>query len=186
MINGLDWLFLNPLSYLVIPIAIEQKADIVKDYLLPLLPSILTILGWIVVSRQEKNSRKEQKQLLEQEVAKQKKEERISRILNQIGEIKELTFKYYQLDVSANEAIELQIIIPARLQQLNHFIARGCCENSKIPSDISKKFIKFRRALTGGYFASQQRVALPFSDILYQKIIKAEMELYIEIEKLLP
>ena len=114
------------------------------------------------------------------------KKERISSILSQITDIKQLSFNYYQLNATDPDAIELGLIIPARIQQLNHFINRACCQNQVLSQPISKKFIKFRRALTGGTFGSGQRVSLPITDNLYQKIIRAELDLYIEIEKLLP
>lgn len=186
MIDGLSWLFNNPYSYIVIPVAIEQKNDIVKDIILPLIPSLLTIVGWVIVSRQEKSSRAEQKQLLEADIDRANKKERISNILIQITDIKQLTFRYYQLDANNAESIELGLIIPARIQQLNHFINRACCQNQTLPQSISKKFIKFRRVLTGGSFGAAQRLGLPVTDNLYQEIIRAELDLYIEIEKLLP
>ena len=163
MLDGLSWLFNTPYPYIVIPVAIEQQNDIVKDIILPLIPSVLTIMGWIIVSRQEKSARAEQKRLLEEDIDRINKKERISDILVQITDIKQLAFKYYQLDANNAEAIELGLIIPARIQQLNHFINRACCQNQILPSSISKKFIKFRRALTGGSFAAAQRIGLPIS-----------------------
>ena len=197
MIDGLNWLFNNPYSYIVIPVAIEQKNDFVKDIVLPLVPSILTIVGWLIVSKQQETARAEQQRLVNEDRAEQQrlvnedrnradKMERISSILNQITDIKELSFTYYQLDANDTNAIELGLIIPARIQQLNHFINRACCQNQVLPEPIRKKFIKFRRALTGGTFGSIQRISLPITDNLYQKIIRAELDLYIEVEKLLP
>ena len=197
MIDGLNWLFNNPYSYIVIPVAIEQKNDFVKDIVLPLVPSILTIVGWLIVSKQQETARAEQQRLVNEDRAEQQrlvnedrnradKMERISSILNQITDIKELSFTYYQLDANDTNAIELGLIIPARIQQLNHFINRACCQNQVLPEPIRKKFIKFRRALTGGTFGSVQRISLPITDNLYQKIIRAELDLYIEVEKLLP
>ena len=197
MIDGLNWLFNNPYSYIVIPVAIEQKNDFVKDIILPLIPSILTIVGWRIVSKQQETARAEQQRLVNEDRAEQQrlvnedrnradKTERISNILNQITDIKELSFTYYQLDANDTNAIELGLIIPARIQQLNHFINRACCQNQVLPEPIRKKFIKFRRALTGGTFGSIQRISLPITDNLYQKIIRAELDLYIEVEKLLP
>lgn len=197
MIDGLNWLFNNPYSYIVIPVAIEQKNDFFKDIILPLVPSFLTILGWLIVSKQQETARAEQQRLLNEDRAEQQrllnedrnradKTERISSILNQITNIKELSFTYYQLDANDTNAIELGLIIPARIQQLTHFINRACCQNQVLPEPIRKKFIKFRRALTGGTFGSIQRSSLPITDNLYQKIIRAELDLYIEIEKLLP
>ena len=197
MIDGLNWLFNNPYSYIVIPVAIEQKNDFVKDIVLPLVPSILTIVGWLIVSKQQETARAEQQRLVNEDRAEQQrlvnedrnradKTERISNILNQITDIKELSFTYYQLDANDTNAIELGLIIPARIQQLNHFINRACCQNQVLPEPIRKKFIKFRRALTGGTFGSVQRISLPITDNLYQKIIRAELDLYIEVEKLLP
>ena len=195
--DGLSWLFNNPYSYIVIPVAIEQKNDFVKDIILPLIPSILTIVGWLIVSKQQETARAEQQRLVNEDRAEQQrlvnedrnradKTERISNILNQITDIKELSFTYYQLDANDTNAIELGLIIPARIQQLNHFINRACCQNQVLPEPIRKKFIKFRRALTGGTFGSAQRISLPITDNLYQKIIRAELDLYIELEKLLP
>ena len=195
--DGLSWLFNNPYSYIVIPVAIEQKNDFVKDIVLPLVPSILTIVGWLIVSKQQETARAEQQRLVNEDRAEQQrlvnedrnradKTERISSILNQITDIKELSFTYYQLDANDTNAIELGLIIPARIQQLNHFINRACCQNQVLPEPIRKKFIKFRRALTGGTFGSVQRISLPITDNLYQKIIRAELDLYIELEKLLP
>jgi len=197
MIDGLNWLFNNPYSYIVIPVAIEQKNDFVKDIILPLVPSILTIVGWLIVSKQQETARAEQQRLVNEDRAEQQrlvnedrnradKTERISNILNQITDIKELSFTYYQLDANDTNAIELGLIIPARIQQLNHFINRACCQNQVLPEPIRKKFIKFRRTLTGGTFGSAQRISLPITDNLYQKIIRAELDLYIELEKLLP
>ena len=197
MIDGLNWLFNNPYSYIVIPVAIEQKNDFVKDIVLPLVPSILTIVGWLIVSKQQETARAEQQRLANEDRAEQQrlvnedrnradKTERISSILNQITDIKELSFTYYQLDANDTNAIELGLIIPARIQQLNHFINRACCQNQVLPEPIRKKFIKFRRTLTGGTFGSAQRISLPITDNLYQKIIRAELDLYIELEKLLP
>ena len=197
MIDGLNWLFNNPYSYIVIPVAIEQKNDFVKDIILPLIPSILTIVGWLIVSKQQETARAEQQRLVNEDRAEQQrlvnedrnradKTERISNILNQITDIKELSFTYYQLDANDTNAIELGLIIPARIQQLNHFINRACCQNQVLPEPIRKKFIKFRRTLTGGTFGSAQRISLPITDNLYQKIIRAELDLYIELEKLLP
>lgn len=184
--DGLGWLFNNPYSYIVIPVAIEQQNDIVKDIILPLIPSILTIFGWIILSRQEKSSTDEQKHLLEEDRDRANRKERISNILVQITDIKQLAFKYYQLDANNPESIELGLIITARIQQLSHFINRACCQNQTLPQSISKKFIKFRRALTGGAFGTAQRMGLPITDTLFQKVIRAELDLYIEIEKLLP
>lgn len=186
MITGLDWLFFNPSSYVVIPINISQDTDYIKDYFLPLIPSILTIAGWIVLSKQEKNARNEQKALLEKEIANRNKEDRIQKILLNINEIKNLSFDYYQLHGSIEAALELNLLIQARIQQLNHFIARGCCESNSIPPQIIKKFNKFRRVLTGGQFGSRIRPAINLTDPLYTKIVRAELELYLEIEKLLP
>ncbi|MCU4494948.1 hypothetical protein KTI63_21140 [Acinetobacter guillouiae] len=186
MITGLDWLFINPSSYVVIPVNISQDTDYIKDYLLPLIPSILTIAGWIILSNQEKAARNEQKTLLEQEIADRNKEDRIKKILLNINEIKDLSFNYYQLNGSIEAALELNLLIQARIQQLNHFIARGCCESNSIPPQIIKKFNKFRRVLTGGLFGSRVRPAINLSDPLYSKIIRAELDLYLEIEKLLP
>lgn len=186
MMNGLDWLFTNPFSYIVIPVAIEQKNDIIKDIILPLIPSVLTIWGWRVIYKQEIAARNEQKEILEQDIARQKKEERLQKVLLHVNEIKELSFKYYQLDASDIEAIELGLIIQARLKQLNHFITRACCENQVVPAPIRTKFIKFRRTLTGGSFGSAQRLAIPITDIIYPQIITAELNLYLEIEQLLP
>ena len=191
MIDGLNWLFNNPYSYIVIPVAIEQKNDFVKDIVLPLVPSILTIVGWLIVSKQQETARAEQQRLVNEDRAEQQrlvnedrnradKTERISNILNQITDIKELSFTYYQLDANDTNAIELGLIIPARIQQLNHFINRACCQNQVLPEPIRKKFIKFRRTLTGGTFGSAQRISLPITDNLYQKIIRAELDLYIE------
>ncbi|MFH4113739.1 hypothetical protein WAI92_21855, partial [Acinetobacter baumannii] len=83
--------------------------------------------------------------------------------------------RYYQLDANNAESIELGLIIPARIQQLNHFINRACCQNQTLPQSISKKFIKFRRVLTGGSFGAAQRLGLPVTDNLYQEIIRAEL-----------
>ena len=153
MIDGLNWLFNNPYSYIVIPVAIEQKNDFVKDIVLPLVPSILTIVGWLIVSKQQETARAEQQRLVNEDRAEQQrlvnedrnradKTERISSILNQITDIKELSFTYYQLDANDTNAIELGLIIPARIQQLNHFINRACCQNQVLPEPIRKKFIK--------------------------------------------
>ena len=160
-------------------------------------PSVLTILGWIIVSKQQEKDRAEQQRLVNEDKVEQQrlvnedrdradKKERISSILNQITDIKQLSFTYYQLDANDANAVELSLIIPARIQQLNHFINRACCQNQALPQSISTKFIKFRRTLTGGTFGSRQRISLPITDNLYQKIIRAELDLYIEVEKLLP
>ena len=154
--------------------------------MLTLIPSILTIVGWLIVSKQQETARAEQQRLVNEDRNRADKTERISNILNQITDIKELSFTYYQLDANDTNAIELGLIIPARIQQLNHFINRACCQNQVLPEPIRKKFIKFRRALTGGTFGSVQRISLPITDNLYQKIIRAELDLYIELEKLLP
>lgn len=186
MITGLDWIFFNPSSYVVIPIKMDQNTDYIKDYLLPIIPSILTIAGWIVLSKQEKTARREQKELLEQEIANKRQEDRIQKILININEIKDLCFEYYQLPGSNESAVELHLLIQARIQQLNHFISRGCCDSNVVPAQIIKKFNKFRRALTGDQFGSRVRPTINLTNPLYTKIVKAELELYLEIEKLLP
>ncbi|MBJ8442218.1 hypothetical protein [Acinetobacter junii] len=186
MITGLDWLFFNPSSYVVIPINISQDTDYIKDYLLPLIPSFLTIAGWVILSKQEKTARNEQKALMESEICKKNKEDRINKILININEIKNLAFDYYQLSGSTEDAVELSLLIQARIQQLNHFITRGCSEANTLAPSIVKKFNKFRRVLTGGDFGSRVRPNINLTDPLYTKIVKAELDLYLEIEKLLP
>ena len=73
MIDGLNWLFNNPYPYIVIPVAIEQKNDFVKDIVLPLVPSILTIVGWLIVSKQQETARAEQQRLVNEDRAEQQR-----------------------------------------------------------------------------------------------------------------
>jgi hypothetical protein len=147
--------------------------SVFKDFLLPLLPSLLTILGWFLVFRRENRVK-------DNEIHNR----RISLASNLVGEIVSNAKKYYVQSGSDSEAPFMEQSIKSDLKKLSgliNLINMGCKKHS---NNITIFFIDFRRAISGGEFEISSRLPYTASHPKFNQIHIAENELFIELEKL--
>lgn len=148
-------------------------ADIVKDVILPFLPSALTIVGWWVVANRDSISKKN--------AIHNKRVESASKLIDKILLDAK---KFYSLSGSDPEAQGMSSLITSDFKKLSSIINLV----SKELSDPEKQslavtFLDFKRTVTGGTFGTLSRLRITSSNQLYFDIDSTYNDLYIELEK---
>lgn len=148
-------------------------ADIIKDLILPFLPSALTIVGWWIVANRDSNSKKN--------AIHNKRVEAASKLIDKILLDAK---KFYSLLGSDVEAQGMSSLITSDFKKLSSIINLV----SKELSDPEKQslavaFIDFKRTVTGGAFGTISRPVITASNQLNFDIDTTYNDLYIELEK---
>lgn len=121
-----------------------------NTYILPLLPTVATIAGWLVLSKQEQHKR-----------ANELKSKRIDLALKLADEIEENALRYYTLSYSEGKQMEKSMVFDLKR------LAAYC---NRINDDLSLEVMDFRIAVSGGDFQSAQRQPLPLDAPLFMRI----------------
>ncbi|MDO5059206.1 MAG: hypothetical protein Q4D82_04605 [Neisseria sp.] len=127
-------------------------------YLLPLLPTVLTIAGWFLVARRESG-----KQMAD------RKSKRIDAALLLVAKIEADALRYYRLPEEV-EAKDLAVSIVFDLKRL-----AGYCR--LIHVDLNELLMNFRISVSGGDFQSGNRQPLPDNARLLMEIKNNAFEL---------
>ncbi|MFW1970634.1 hypothetical protein [Acinetobacter bereziniae] len=147
---------------------------IFKDFILPILPSILTIIGWWIVGTRDNNS---------------KKNAIHNRRVDLASELIEKIFvdakKFYSLQGSDVEAKTLNALIISDFKKLSSIINLVTKKLSDYEKhSVADAFITYKKTITGGSFESINRAIVKPTNQLYVEIDTTYNDLYIELEKI--
>lgn len=118
-------------------------------YILPLLPTALTIVGWYIIYLQEKDKR-----------ANELKSKRIDLAIKLASEIEENALRYYTLSHTEGKKMEQSMVFDLKR------LAAYC---NLIDVDLLPEVTDFRISVSGGDFQSAQRQPLPlYAQLLMQ------------------
>lgn len=148
-------------------------ASIVKDVILPFLPSILTIIGWWIVSARDNKSKKN--------AIHNRRVESASKLMEKILIDAK---KFYSMTGSDIETKNLSHLIASDFKKLSsiiNLISKQLEQSEKV--DLAVSFIEYKKTVTGGEFGTVSRLPIPPSNQLYIDIDTSCDELYIELEK---
>ncbi|ATO18298.1 hypothetical protein BS636_00710 [Acinetobacter sp. LoGeW2-3] len=176
------------LTYPVVSNDNVSSVNFIKDFILPLVPSLITIIGWYVIANLERSKIRDNRQEVKELKAKDLFERRLFQILEKIDDLHLLSKEYYKHSGSDPFVLEYDHVIPIKFKQLNHLINRAFCPESvsSLTPVLTKAYIDFKRVITGGDFASKRREVYKLDHSKYSDISKYYMNLYLEIEKFLP
>lgn len=147
--------------------------SIVKDIILPLLPSALTIIGWWIVGARDSNSKKN--------AIHNKRVETATELIDKI--LLDAKFFYSQLG-GAVEATSMRSSIISNFKKLSSIINLLSHElEASDKHSLASTFIEFKKIVTGGEFETLSRSAISSSNQFYSDIDSFYNELYIELEK---
>lgn len=130
-------------------------------YLLPLLPTVLTIAGWFIIARQEKDKRR-----------LDRKDRRIDAALTLLNQIEADALQYYKVDDKDN-------ILATGIKQNLKWLSKLC---SRIDANLGNLVTDLRTVTTGGNFESKQRMPLPPTDTKFIEIRDAVFRLQDRLE----
>ncbi|WEI04104.1 hypothetical protein PYR78_03280 [Acinetobacter johnsonii] len=148
-------------------------ADIVKDVILPFLPSALTIVGWWVVANRDSSSKKN--------AIHNKRVESASKLIDKILLDAK---KFYSLQGSDPEAQGMGSLLTSDFKKLSSIIILISKELSDAEKQsLSVAFIEYKKMVTGGKFETVSRPIISTSNQLYFDIDATYNDLYIELEK---
>lgn len=148
-------------------------SSIVKDVILPLLPSTLTIIGWWIVGTRDSNSKKNAIH-----------NKRVEAAIELIDKILLDAKLFYSQSGSALEAKNMRSSIISNFKKLSSIINLLLPELSATDKhSLAAAFIEYKKLVTGGEFETLSRSAIPSSNQFYSDIDSSYNELYIELEK---
>lgn len=113
------------------------------EWILPLSPTILTIIGWWVIGKREQDKRKNDRF-----------HQRIDTAILLIAEIKKLAIEYY--GKNGSECTEIGQEIVFKFKKLSYL-----CGKISQDSVIQNCFLAFKIEISGGDFQNYHRSALP-------------------------
>lgn len=148
-------------------------ASIVKDVILPFLPSVLTIVGWWIVASRDSDSKKN--------AIHNRRVESASKLIDKILLDAK---KFYSLPGSDPEAQAIGSLIVSDFKKLSaivNLVIKELKGSEKL--SISVAFIEYKKTVTGGGFGTISRLAISSSNQLYFDIDATHNDLYIELEK---
>ena len=148
-------------------------ASIVKDVILPFLPSVLTIVGWWIVASRDSDSKKN--------AIHNRRVESASKLIDKILLDAK---KFYSLPGSDPEAQAISSLIVSDFKKLSaivNLVIKELKGSEKL--SISVAFIEYKKTVTGGGFGTISRLAISSSNQLYFDIDATHNDLYIELEK---
>lgn len=148
-------------------------ANIVKDIILPLLPSALTIIGWWIVGSRDSNSKKNAIH-----------NKRVEAATDLIDKILLDSKKFYLLagdDLEAQSMRSLIISDFKKLSSIINLLSNQLATNDK--QSLAVAFIEYKKIVTGGEFETLSRKAISNSNQFYADIDSFYNELYIGLEK---
>jgi hypothetical protein len=154
--------------------------SIYTSFLTPIAPSLITLLvtiwGWRVVSRNNQRSK-----------ACDIHNKRIEVAQKSIDEIVLLAKKYYSLKGVDPEAKILEPHITSNLKRLSMYVALilDSVDKDSEKNNIYINVLSFKKAISGGSFATQSRLEISLSNQLYNDITDTSHELILNLEKLL-
>ncbi|WP_315368769.1 hypothetical protein [Kingella oralis] len=123
-----------------------QEKNWFYQFVLPLLPTLLTIIGWWIVGNRETNKRKNDRF-----------HHRIDAAIQISQELKDMAIEYYSKDEAACKELGREIVFAfKKLSDLCNKIEQG--------GNIQKHFNNFKITVTGGNFQSNSRHALSFEN----------------------
>lgn len=147
-----------------------------KEYILPFLPSLLTILGWWIVGRRDGISKK-----------KETHNRRVNLAIDQSQKIYESAKKFYVLSGSASEASALEDMLNCDFRRLSTII--GLVNKSLLSEhqkqSLGNSFIDYKKAVTGGQFGTKSRQAYPLNHQLFVDIDNAYNDFFLDLEKVM-
>lgn len=151
-----------------------SDAYIFKTYILPLLPSLLTILGWYIVYKTNNASR-----------ANTIHNKRIELAQKTIDEIAASAKTYYSYSGNDDEARKLQPIITTGLQKLSAFISlvSDQLKDEEQKYDLQINFIAFRKIISGGKFGTISRNKFGPDNQIYSDINLTSINLFLSLER---
>lgn len=149
-------------------------ANIFKTYFLPLLPSLLTILGWYIVYKRDNISK-----------ANNIHNKRIESAQKTIDDIAASAKTYYSYPGNDQEAKKLEPIITTSLQKLGVFISliSNQLKDEGQRQDLQTNFIEFRKIISGGNFGTSSRNKIGPDNQLYNDINMISNDLFLSLEK---
>ena len=149
-------------------------AHIFKTYSLPLLPSLLTILGWYIVYKRDNTSK-----------ANTIHNKRIEAAQKTIDEIAASAKTYYSYSGSDEEAKKLEPILTTSLQKLGVYISlvSDQLKDDGQKRDLEINFIEFRKIISGGNFGTLSRQKIGVDNQLYNDINMISNDLFLSLEK---
>ena len=147
--------------------------SIVKDIILPFLPSALTIVGWWIVASRDNKSKKYTIH-----------NKRIESALKIIDKILLDAKKFYSLSGIDIEAQGIGSLITSDFKKLSSIITLISKEFSLAErQSLASTFLDYKKTITGGEFGTISRTPLPISNQFYFDIDSSYNDLYIELEK---
>lgn len=148
-------------------------ASIVKDLILPFLPSALTIIGWWIVASRDSSSKKN--------AIHNKRVEAASKLIDKILLDAK---KFYSLPGSDVEAQGMGSLLTSDFKKLSSIVTLITNElGDAEKQSLAVAFIEYKKMVTGGQFGTVSRTALTTSNQLYFDIDATYNDLYIELEK---
>lgn len=146
---------------------------IVKDIILPLLPSALTIIGWWIVGARDSNSKKN--------AIHNKRVEAATELIDKILLDAKI---FYSQSGSTIETKSMRSSIISNFKKLSSIV--NLLSNELGATDkhsLASAFIEYKKIVTGGEFETLSRGAISSSNQFYSDIDSLYNELYIELEK---
>ncbi|EPV2444105.1 hypothetical protein ACV27A_002584 [Acinetobacter baumannii] len=148
-------------------------SNIVKDIILPLLPSALTIIGWWIVGTRDSKSKKN--------AIHNKRVEAATDLIDRILVDAKI---FYSQSGSALESKNMRSSIISNFKKLSSII--NLLSNELSATDkhsLAVAFIEYKKIVTGGEFETLSRCAIPSPNQFYSDIDSLYNEIYIELEK---
>lgn len=147
--------------------------SIIKDVILPFLPSALTIIGWWIVASRDSISKKN--------AIHNKRVEAASKLIDKILLDAK---KFYSLPGLDTEAQGIGSLLTSDFKKLSSIIILITKELSDAEKQsLSLAFIEYKKMVTGGKFGTVSRPVISTSNQLYFDIDATYNDLYIELEK---
>lgn len=147
--------------------------SMLKDLILPFLPSVLTIAGWWIVASRDSNSKKN--------AIHNKRVDAASKLIDKILLDAK---KFYSLSGSDIEAQGMSSLIVSDFKKLSSIINLISNELNKLEKQsLAVTFIDYKKIITGGEFGTLARPSISTSNQLYVDIDSSYNDLYIELEK---
>jgi len=147
--------------------------SILKEFILPILPSLLTIIGWWIVGSRDNNSKKNAIHNRRIDLAS----ELIEKIIVDAK-------KFYSLSGGSIEAKTLRELILSDFKKLSSIVT--LINNNLKDYDrrsLELAFIAYKKAITGGNFESINRTVISSTNQLFVDIDATYNDLFIEFEK---
>ncbi len=146
---------------------------IVKELILPFLPSVLTIIGWWIVYSRDNTSKKNAIH-----------NKRVEAALKLIDKILDDAKRAYSLSGSENETENIEALLMSNFKKLSTIIQLIMKEYSGAEKQsLGTAFLDYKKIITGGQFGSKTRLPISSSNQLYVSFDTIYNDLYIELEK---